>query len=65
MELIIKGTPEEIKKVLQAIASSEEQLRRKHHESKLDYDPQTGEGILSDNEQLRFTGGLKIAGKPV
>ena len=25
MELIIKGTPEEIKKVLQAIASSEEQ----------------------------------------
>lgn len=26
MELIIKGTPEEIKKVLQAIASSEEQI---------------------------------------
>lgn len=46
MELIIKGTPEEIKKVLQAIASSEEQPRRKHPESKLDYDPQTGEGKL-------------------
>lgn len=46
MELIIKGTPEEIKKVLQAIVSSEEQPRRKHHESKLDYDPQTGEGKL-------------------
>ena len=46
MELIIKGTPEEIKKVLQAIASSKEQPRRKHPEAKLDYDPQTGEGKL-------------------
>lgn len=46
MELIIKGTPEEIAKMLQAIASSEEQPRRKHPESKLDYDPQTGEGKL-------------------
>ena len=35
MELIIKGTPEEIKKVLQAIASSEEQPRRKHPEARV------------------------------
>lgn len=35
MELIIKGTPEEIKKVLQAIVSSEEQPRRKHPEARV------------------------------
>ena len=46
MELIIEATPEEIAKLLQAIGSSEEQPRRKHHKSKLDYDPQTGEGKL-------------------
>lgn len=27
--------------------------------------PQANLGLLSDNEQLKFTGGLKIAGKPV
>lgn len=35
MELIIKGTPEEIKKVLQAIESSKEQPRRKHPEARV------------------------------
>lgn len=65
MEITIKATPEELAKLLQAIGSSEEQTKRKHPESKIEYDPQTGEGILSDNEQLKFTGGLKIAGKHV
>lgn len=46
MELIIKGTAEEIKKVLQAIASSEEQSRKKYPESELQYDSQTGEGKI-------------------
>ena len=35
MELIIKGTPEEIAKLLQAIASSKEQPRRKHPEARV------------------------------
>lgn len=65
MEITIKATPEELAKMLQTIVSSKEQTKRKHPESKIEYDPQTGEGILSDNEQLKFTGGLKIAGKHV
>lgn len=47
MEIIIKATPEEIGKMLQTIVSSKEQTKRKHSESKIEYDPQTGEGILS------------------
>lgn len=47
MEIIIKATPEEIGKMLQTIVSSKEQTKRKHPESKIEYDPQTGEGILS------------------
>ncbi|WP_202621239.1 hypothetical protein [Enterococcus sp. JM9B] len=46
MEITIKATPEEIAKLLQAIASSPEQPRRKHLESKLQYDSQTGEGKI-------------------
>lgn len=40
------ATPEEIAELLQAIASSSEQTKRKHPESKIEYDPQTGEGKL-------------------
>lgn len=47
MEITIKATPEEIGKMLQTIVSSKEQTKRKHPESKIEYDPQTGEGILS------------------
>lgn len=47
MEIIIKATPEEIGKMLQTIVSSKEQTKRKHPESKIEYNPQTGEGILS------------------
>ncbi|MGF1948579.1 hypothetical protein ACQUFD_15990 [Enterococcus gallinarum] len=47
MKITIEATPEEIAKLLQAIGSSEEQTKRKHPESKIEYDPQTGEGILS------------------
>ena len=47
MEITIKATPEEIAKLLQTIVSSKEQTKRKHPESKIEYDPQTGEGILS------------------
>lgn len=32
---VIEGTPDEIKKVLQAIASSKEQPRRKHPEARV------------------------------
>lgn len=46
MEITIKATPEEIAKLLQAIGSSKEQPRRKHLESKLQYDSQTGEGKI-------------------
>ncbi|MDV7785853.1 hypothetical protein [Enterococcus gallinarum] len=46
MEITIKATPEEIGKMLQTIVSSKEQTKRKHPESKIEYDPQTGEGIL-------------------
>lgn len=46
MEIAIKATPEEIGKMLQTIVSSKEQTKRKHPESKIEYDPQTGEGIL-------------------
>ena len=47
IEITIKATPEELAKMLQAIVSSKEQTKRKHPESKIEYDPQTGEGILS------------------
>jgi len=47
MEITIKATPEELAKMLQAIGSSKEQTKRKHPESKIEYDPQKGEGILS------------------
>lgn len=46
MEITIKATPEEIAKLLQAIGSSKEHTKRKHPESKIEYDPQTGEGKL-------------------
>lgn len=47
IEITIKATPEELAKMLQAIVSSKEQTKRKHPESKIKYDPQTGEGMLS------------------
>lgn len=46
MEITIKATPEEIANLLQTIVSSKEQTKRKHPESKIEYDPQTGEGKL-------------------
>ncbi|MBF0724967.1 hypothetical protein IR166_04690 [Enterococcus faecalis] len=66
MKITIKATPEELAKLLQAIASSKEQTKRKHPESKIEYDPQTGEGTLKKTESKeKFVGGFTIAGKPV
>ena len=63
MEIIIKATPEEIGKMLQTIVSSKEQTKRKHPESKIEYDPQKGEGILrygSSMDEIDLSLGSKI-----
>lgn len=63
MEITIKATPEEIGKMLQTIVSSKEQTKRKHPESKIEYDPQTGEGILrygSSMDEINLSLGSKI-----
>ena len=46
MKIIIEEKPQEIAELLQAIGSSKEHTKRKHPESKIEYDPQTGEGKL-------------------
>lgn len=63
MEINIKATPEELAKMLQAIGSSKEQTKRKHPESKIEYDPQKGEGILrygSSMDEIDLSLGSKI-----
>jgi hypothetical protein len=63
MEITIKATPEEIGKMLQTIVSSKEQTKRKHPESKIEYGPQTGEGILSygsSMDEINLSLGSKI-----